>query len=157
MERRENKTGLIYSPRVAVVVLCLTGFVAAWTVYGAISRSLRVAVHNSQHNFPWVLDLRSILPAWAAVALNLGIYAYLLWLGVMFYRYARGKERIVVAGWFAGIFLGPIQILLPASATAVDDLQAVGMIAAFLAAIYIVRDVSAKSNLRLDDPASRNV
>jgi hypothetical protein len=90
------------------------------------------------------------------MAVNVGFYAYLLFLGIAFYRMAQGKERVLVAGWFVGIFLGPVQILVSVPAVAVDYMQAVGMMAAFLAAVYILIDVSASGKQQRNDQASRN-
>jgi len=121
-----------------MVALCLTGFVTAL--------SFRRVISHSQFKSYWLFDLRFILPTWAAAAVNLGFYAYLLWLGVMFYRMAQGEERLLVAGWFVGIFFGPVQILVPMSRAAIEYLQAVGMATAFLAAVYILFKVSAGRN-----------
>src|SRR6202453_2312511 len=136
MEQPKYKPGLIQNRRDAVIALCLTGFVAALTVWGAVSRSFHGVVYRSQHRLPWLLDLRFMLPTRAAVAVNVGFYAYLFYLGIVFYRMAQGKERVLVAGWFVGIFLGPVQILALVSAAAVDYLQATGMLGAFVAVIY---------------------
>jgi hypothetical protein len=97
-----------------------------------------------------------MLPTRAAVAVNVGFYAYLFYLGIVFYRMAQGKERVLVAGWFVGIFLGPVQILALVSAAAVNYVQAAGMAVAFLAAVHILRDVSASGKPRLDSQASQN-
>jgi hypothetical protein len=68
------------------------------------------------------------------------LYAYILWLGVVFYRIARGGERIVVAGWLADILLGPTILVLPtAAATTVRYVQTGVMAAAFLTALVLVR------------------
>jgi hypothetical protein len=155
MEQPKCKPGLIHNRRDAVIALCLTGFVAALTVWGAVSRFFQGVVYRSQHGLPWVLDLRFMLPTRAAVAVNVGFYAYLLYLGVGFYRMAQGKERILVAGWFFGIFLGPLQVLASVSAAAIDYLQTAGMLVAFVAAVYILVEVSAGANARLDDQPSQ--
>ena len=156
MEQPEFKSGLIHNRRDAVIALCLTGFVAALTVWDVVSRSFQGAVYPSQQKLPWLLDLRFMLPPRAAVAVNVGLYAYLFYLGVVFYRMSQGKERVLVAGWFAGILLGPVQILPSVSAAVVDYAQSAGMVVAFIAAVYILREVSASANPRLDHQASRN-
>ena len=86
-----------------------------------------------------------MLPAWAAIAANLGFYAYLLWVAVWFYRIGEGKERVLVAGWSIGIFVGPILNLISTSA-AVDHTQVVcdavtfaANVMAFVAAVYICK------------------
>src|SRR5580700_10053766 len=112
MDQPEYKRGLIANKRDAVIALCLTGIVTAFTVRAAVFRSLRGATFHSQHTLPWLFDARFMLPARAAMAVNVGFYAYVLFLGIAFYRMAQGKERVLVAGWFVGIFLGPVQILV---------------------------------------------
>jgi hypothetical protein len=148
MQQAEHKPGLIHDRRDAVIALCLTGFVTAWSV--------RDAVYQSQHKLPWLLDLQFMLPSRAAVAVNVGFYTYLLCLGVVFYRMARGKERVLVAGWFAGIVFVPVRILVSTSGAAVDYVEAVGMMAAFLAAVHILIDVFASADPRVDNQAPRN-
>ncbi len=129
MEQSENKPRLIESRRTAVVALCLTGFVAAL--------SFREVVRHAQHKSYWLLDLRGILPAAAVV--NVGFYAYVLWLAVVFYRSAQGKERVLVAGWIGAIFLGWIRNLvsMPLVGT-LDWVKAACMLIAFLAAVGIL-------------------
>ena len=130
MEEAEHKRRLIDNKRDAVIALCLTGIVTALIVRAAVFRSLRGASSHSQHGLPWLFDMRFMLSARAAVAVNVGFYAFLLFLGV-------------------GIFLGPAQILVSVPAVAVDYMQAVGMMAAFLAAVYILIEVSASDKVRL--------
>jgi hypothetical protein len=156
MKQPKYEPGLINSRRDAMIALCLTGLVAALNVW-AVAHSFESVAHSSQHRLPWLLDLRFILPKRPAVAVNVGIYAYLLYLGIVFYRMARGKERILVAGWFFGIFLGPLQILPSVSAAAIDYLQTAGMLIAFVAAVSILVEKFAADNARLDDqPTQRS-
>jgi uncharacterized membrane protein YecN with MAPEG domain len=155
MEQTKHKAGLIQTRGGAVIALCLTGFVAALTVWGAVSRSFQGVAYRSQHRLPWLLDFRSLLPTRAEVAINVGLYVYLFYLGVAFYRMAQAKERVLVAGWFVGIFLGPVQILASVSATAVDCVRAAGMLVAFVAAVYILVEVSANANTQLDNQPSQ--
>jgi hypothetical protein len=157
MEQPKYKPGLIHTRRDAVIALCLAGFVAALTVRNALSRSLQGVVYRSQNGLPWVIDLRFMLPAWAAVTVNVGFYIYLLYLGVAFYRMAQGKERILVAGWFVGIFLGPVQLLASVSAATIAYLQSAGILVAFIAAVYILVEMCAGDNARLaDQPSQRS-
>jgi hypothetical protein len=131
MEQSENKPRLLESRRGAVVALCLTGFVAAL--------SFRELLSHAQHKSYWLLDLRGILPAPAAAVVNVGFYAYVLWLAAVFYRSAQGKERVLVAGWIGAIFLGWIRNLvsMPVAAT-LDWVEAFCMLMAFLAAVDIL-------------------
>ncbi|HEV2616316.1 MAG TPA: hypothetical protein VGU63_06860 [Candidatus Acidoferrales bacterium] len=91
-----------------------------------------------------------MLPPWPAAAVNLAFYAYFLWVGVAFYRIARGNERVLVAGFFVGILLRPLLSLISLSAAA-DYIQIVGNVAslvanaiAFVAAVYICK-IAARS------------
>src|SRR6266481_2761263 len=130
MGQPELKPRLIHNKRGALIALCLTGFVAAL--------SFRDVLSHSQHKSHWLVDLHFILPTWAVAGVNLGFYAYILWLGVVFYRIAQGKERVLVAGWFACVILGQIQNLVsPSAAAAIDYVQAIGMVVACLAAVDI--------------------
>ncbi|HYL68200.1 MAG TPA: hypothetical protein VEX69_03460 [Candidatus Limnocylindria bacterium] len=101
--------------------------------------------------------MRSTLPASAAVAVNIFFYAYLLWLGVVFYRTTQGKERVLVAGWFGAMFLGWTQNLVSMSAAgAIEWAKASCMLVAFLAAVDILLRTFADDDPGLDDQASRN-
>lgn len=149
MDQPEFKPRLIHNKRGAVIALCLTGYVAAL--------SFRDVLFHSQHKSSWLLDLHFMLPTWAVAGVNLGFYAYLLWGGVVLYRIAQGKERVLVAGWVAGFFLGLIQDLVSASAAAVIDyLQAIGMLVTFLAAVDIFLRMPASGYPRLDNQTPRN-
>jgi lipopolysaccharide export LptBFGC system permease protein LptF len=76
---------------------------------------------------------------------------------VLLYRIAQGKERILVVGVAAVIFLGLIQFLISASAaTAIDYVQAMVTVAAFLAAVDILLRMPAGGYPRVDKQTSRN-
>jgi hypothetical protein len=110
---------------------------------------------SSQHKSYWLLDLRSILPVPAAMAVEVGFCLYLLWLAVEFCRNAQSRERVVVAGLFAPIFLRRIQNIVPMSAAAaIDYLSAVCTLVALLAAVDILLKFFATDHPRLDDQAS---
>jgi hypothetical protein len=131
MDPSENKPRLIESRRGAVVALCLTGFVAAL--------SFRELLSDAQHQSYWLLDLRGILPAPAAAVVNVGFYGYVLWLAVVFYRSAQGKERVLVAGWIGTVLGGWIRNLVSMPvAAALDWVKAFCMLMAFLAAVDIL-------------------
>jgi hypothetical protein len=143
MEQSENKPRLIESTPAAIVALCLTGFVAAL--------SFRELVRHAQYKSYWLLDLRGILPAPVAAVVNVGFYAYVLWLAVVFYRSAQGKERVLVAGWIAAVFLGWIRNLasMPLLAT-LDWVKAACMLITFLAAADILLKAFADRPVRRD-------
>ena len=131
MQRSIARARLIENRPTAVVAFCLTGIVVAL--------SLRQVARHAQHKSYWLLDLRSILPASAAAVAEVAFCAYLLWLGLVFYRVAQGKERILVAGWFGSLFLGLIQRLVSTStAAAIDWVKAGCMLLALLAAVDIL-------------------
>lgn len=153
MQQPEYKRGLIRNRPAALVALCVTGSSTIWR--------FRDLVSHTQHKSAWLFDLRFMLSPWAATAANLAFYAYLLWLGVGFYRLAQGKERVLVACWLIGFFIGLVhdRIAMPAAA---GYAQAVGNAMAFVAngiafafAVYILKIV-ARANPRLDNQASRN-
>jgi hypothetical protein len=155
MGQQESKTRLIHNKRGAVIALCFTGYVAAL--------SFRNVLSHSPRKHPWLLDLDWLaylhftLPAWAVAGVNLGFYAGLFWCGVVLYRIAQGRERVLVVGWFAGIFLGLIQILVSASAaTAIDYVKAIVTVVAFLAAADILLRMPATGYPRVDNQTFRN-
>jgi hypothetical protein len=155
MGQPESKTRLIHNKRWAVIALCVTGYVAALSVRNVLSHRPR--------KHPWLLDLDWLaywhfsLPAWAVAGVNLGFYAGLFWGGVVLYRIAQGRERVLVVGWFAAIFLGLIQILVSASAaTAIDYVKAIVTVVAFLAAADILLRMPARGDPRVDNQSFRN-
>jgi hypothetical protein len=149
MGQPEFKPRLIHNKRGAVIALCLTGFVAAL--------SFRDVLSHPQRKSHWLIDLHFMLPTWALAAVNLGFYAYLLWLGVVFYRIAQGQERVLVIGWFTVVFLGQIQGLVSVSTAAtVDYIKAMGMVVAFLAAVDILLKMPASGYPRVDNQTSRS-
>jgi hypothetical protein len=90
-------------------------------------------------------------------AINLGFYACLFWGGVVLYRIAQGKERVLIVGGFAVIFLGLIQNLVSASATpAIDYIKAIATLVAFLAAMDIFFRMPASGYPRVANQTFRN-
>jgi hypothetical protein len=73
------------------------------------------------------------------------------------YRIAQGKERVLVVGGFAVIFLGLIQILVSVSATtAIDYVKAIATLVAFPAAVDIFFRTPASGYPRVDNQTFRN-
>jgi hypothetical protein len=68
------------------------------------------------------------------------------------FRSARGKERVVLAGWFLGIFLYPVEALLPSFGTAERYIDAAAMGIALLAAVAIFLSFFADENSQGCDP-----
>jgi hypothetical protein len=135
MERREHKFQLIGNRFSAIIAVCLIGFFA--------TRDLRAVFSGAPHKSGWLIPLDSLpLPIWALITLNFFFYIFILWLGVWSYRGTQGNERVVVAGFFTSALLGllsPIKTLAsPHVITAIRSVQAVGMSAAFFAALLIL-------------------
>jgi hypothetical protein len=155
MGQPELKPRLIHTKRGAVIALCFTGYVAALSVRDLLWHSQRQ--HHWLLDLDWLVYLHVFLPAWVVAGVNLAFYAGLLWGGVLLYRIARGKERLLVVAWAAGIFLGLIQFLISASAVAaIDLLKAFMAAAAFLAAVDIFLKMPASGYPRVDNQTSRN-
>jgi hypothetical protein len=155
MGRPEFKPRLIHTKRGAVFALCCTGSIATLSVRDVLWHSQRQ--HHWLLDFDWVVLWHISLPAWIVAGVNLAFYVGLLWGGVLLYRIALGKERVLVVGWAAVIFLGLIQFLISASAaTAIDPLKAFMAAAAFLAAVDILIKMPASGYPRVDNQTSRN-
>jgi len=84
--------------------------------------------------------------------------ACLFWGGwFVLYRIAQGRERALVVGGFAVIFLGLIQILVSAlAAHAIDYVKAIATLVAFLAAVDIFFRMPASGYPRVDNQTFRN-
>jgi hypothetical protein len=135
MRLREYKPPLIHTRRGAITAVCLTGFLFVTSI-----RALFLYTrHGGRPQFQWPLTFQS-LPSWFEIIANVALYAYILWLGAVFYRIARGGERIVVVGWLANFLIGPLKMVFsPAGAFAIRYVQTGAMAVAFLAALVLVR------------------
>ena len=151
MGQSEFKPRLIHTKRGAVFALCCTGYIATLSVRDVLYHSQRQ--HHWLLGFDWLALWHISPPAWTVAGANLAFYAGLLWGGVLLYRIAQGKERVLVICFAAGIFLGLIQFLIPASAaTAIDPLGAVMAAGAFLAAVDIFLKMPASGYPRVENP-----
>jgi hypothetical protein len=132
VSHREYKAGLIRTRRSAGIALGLTCFITIL--------SFRALFSHVPHKPHWLVSFDFVqLPVWVVAIVNLAFYVYLLWWGVVFYRKAQDKERIVVAGWFNVILLGPVQTLVSTPAVAaIQWVKAAGMAAASFAAAYML-------------------
>jgi hypothetical protein len=131
VEQSEQKPRLIGNRLTAAIGVVLTGFVAVQT--------LRAVFWQSPHHFHWLLPLDALLPARAVLAVNVALYAWLLWLCIVFPRALQGKERVLVAGWVPGVLLSPIQGMVSASlAAAIQHVKAASIMVAFFAAVAIL-------------------
>jgi len=135
--------------------MCFTVYVAVLSVWNVLRPSQRQ--HHWLLDFDWLVLWHISVPAWVAAGVNLAFYAGLLWGGVLLYRIAQGKERVLVVGWAAAIFLGLIQTLVSApAATALGPVKALMDAAAFLAAVDIFLKMPAIGYPRVDNQTSRN-
>jgi hypothetical protein len=145
MDERKYRPQLIGNRLTAAIAVCLTGFLAV--------RDFRAVFSGTLPKPGWLIPFDSMpLPIWAMAIVNLAFYVYMLWLGVVFYRWAQGNERVVVAGFFAGTLLSPIKALVsPPAVAVIRSVQAVGMTVAFLAATYIFlkSPATAKGNSKI--------
>jgi hypothetical protein len=131
VQEREVTPRLIHSIRVAVVAFLLTGFVAGLTIRNVFFRPA--------HHHRWLFPVFFALPGWTFLSLQLAFYGYLLWLCFVFFRIARGKERVIVVCWFFNILLNPIDTFFPKRVVIVlDHVQVFGMAVAFFAALDIL-------------------
>lgn len=131
MSGQQQEQRLLPDIRAALICAGLTGFLAAIT--------LRSTFIRPQHHSRELIALDFMLPHWAVLALNVWLYAFLLWLCIAFFRLARGKERIIVVGWSIGILLSPIQAFVStSSAAAIQYLKATAITAASAVAVLAV-------------------
>jgi hypothetical protein len=140
MEQRASRTRFIHNRRDALVALSLAGLFMAISV--------RDVIVHPQRKFQWPILLGKPLdfglPTSAVTAVNLAFYAYLLFGVILFYRQARGTERVLVAGWVSGLFFGPIRNLISVQATAaISYMELIGNVVALVAALYIYLSIPA--------------
>jgi hypothetical protein len=148
MDKLGGTSRLIESRPAAMVAFCVTSIVAA--------RILWEVVHPVEHKSYWLLDMRWILADFAAVAVNMVFYAYLIWIGLLLCRGTQGNERVLAVGWFGSLFLGWIQILVStAAAVDIEWLKAGCTLMAFAAAVDILLGTFARGDLRSDSQSIR--
>jgi hypothetical protein len=143
----EQKPRLISSRFGAAIAVILTGLVGAQT--------FRAAFWQAPHRFHWIMPLDYLrLPLWAVWTVNLGFYAWLLFLCIAFPRSLRGKERILVAGWVPGVLLSPVQGVVPASlANGIQYVKAASIMGAFFAAVAILVEGPTRDDAPSNDAA----
>jgi hypothetical protein len=147
MEPSEHEAGLIGNRGSAVVALSLTGIVAAL--------SFRQFVSHPHPEIYWLLDFHRTLPTPAATAVEVAFYGYLFWLAIVFYRAAKGRERVLVAGLFLPIFLGPIRSVVSMSAAAaITYARAFCTLIALLAAVDIFLKVFTSNDSKAQNQAA---
>lgn len=92
------------------------------------------------------MDLTDLLPQWVAIMVNSALYAYLLWLGVAFFRISQGKERLLVAGWYAAFLMAIFQNLDSTAAITIQYAKAFCYLTSFGAALFILVKTPASVN-----------
>ncbi len=133
---QKDKPKLIPNPSTAIVAIILTGLVAL--------SGFRTAFSKKPYYWHPYLHL-SMLPKWGQFSFDLGFYFLLLLLFVSFSGGTRGKERILVAGWFPDLFMNPLKALVPLPAVwAIRQFQAISLAVSFLAAISIFLEIAAR-------------
>lgn len=122
---------LIGSRFTAAIGVVLTGYAAALT--------FRAALWQSPHRFHWLLPVDTFLPARAMLVANVALYAWVLWLCIVFPRALHGKERILAVGWMLSLLLSLIQGLVSASLAAlIQYVRAASIMVAFFAVLAIL-------------------
>ena len=135
MRFRPYEPPLIHTKRGAINVSVLTGILFAISIR-ALFLYTRYA---GRPRFQWPFT-SEVLPSWAVVTINVALYAYLLWLGVMFYRIARNGEWVVVGGWVVDFLLGPTKIIFPpAGALVIRYVQTAAMATAFVTTLFLIQ------------------
>lgn len=149
MEQQEVKPRLIHTRLGATIALCCTGYVAALSFPDVVS--------HPQRKHEWLIEsdlfvfLHIPLPAWAVVGLNLVFYAGLLYGFLSSDRIAQGKERVLVVGWAAVIFLGLVQIFASSSViTAIQYVKAAITVIMFLVAVDILLRIPVSGYARIE-------
>ena len=143
MDQQKQWPRLIGNRFTAAIGVVFTGYVAALT--------LRAAFWESPHHLHWLLPVDALLPARATLAVNVALYAWLLWLSIVFPRALHGKERVLVIGWVPGLLLSPIQGLVSVSLAAlIQDVKAASIVVAFFAAVAILLEGPVSGNSASD-------
>ena len=131
MDQPKQWPRLIGNRFTAAIGVVLTGYVAELT--------FRAAIWQPPHHFHWLLPVDSILTARATLVVNVALYAWVLWLCIVFPRALHGKERVLVVGWVLSLLLSLTQGLMSASLAAfVQYVRAASIMVAFFAALAIL-------------------
>jgi len=94
-------------------------------------------LHPSHTESGWFLGA-PVLHGWPLIAVNILIYVYICWLGFWFIRGTEGLERFFMVGWFAGVLLWPLKMLLPQWSVTMRQISAFGLAVALLAAVALL-------------------
>jgi hypothetical protein len=102
--------------------------------------------HPGRARSGWLLPLDFMLRGWSLIIANVVFYGYLCWLGFCFVRGTKGRERVVMLGWFADILLSPLKTLTPDWAVTIGYIGTFGLAVALLAAVSLLSHPSAVAN-----------
>jgi hypothetical protein len=86
-----------------------TGVAAGLTAL-VFALAVRDVLHLG-HKRGRLLPLDFTLHGWPLVAANVLFYGYLCWLAFWLIRGTKGRERVVMVGWFAAVLLSPLETL----------------------------------------------
>jgi hypothetical protein len=85
------------------------------------------------------------------LVVNVALYAWLLWLCIVFRRALHGKERVLVIGWVLSLLLSPIQGLVSVSLAAlIQYVRAASIMVAFFAAVAVLLEGPVSGNTASD-------
>jgi hypothetical protein len=115
-----------------------------------------VFFHLSRHpHAHWPLSGAFGLPQWALFPVNVAFYACLVSICIGFFRATQGRERVLVAGWFPGILLGPFKNVFSTPATdVIQFFEVVGITVALVESVLIFREyLGPRDNLPRGTPS----
>ncbi len=141
------KAALLPNRLAAAIALIFTGWMAALAIRDVLLRPIRL----QDWFFPIFPPLFKA-PHWVAIAVNAAFYAYLIWICVCFFRFAKGKERVVIAGWLLGFVLYPAERFSPTVSVA-RYVEATAMGISLLAALAIFLEFYGPRGTRIETSA----
>ena len=98
------------------------------------------------HRRGWLLPLGLLLHGWLLLGANVVFYGYLCWLAFWIIRGTKGRERVVMVGWFSAILLSPLEILQHGWAVEIRCICVLGLAVALLAAVSLLFRPAAVGN-----------
>jgi hypothetical protein len=114
---------------------------AVATAY-VLALTIRELLHLAHADSGWLTTSDGFLPSWLLIVANTVIYAGLCWAAFSFLRDARGRERIFLAAWSAGILLSPLEAFGPYWSLTIHCISALGMAVALFIAVSLMLERS---------------
>ena len=105
----------------------------AWVFALAVRDVLRLS-----HRRGLLLPVDFLLHGWPLIAVNIVLYGYLCWLAFWFTRGTKGRERVVIVGWFSAVLLSPLEVLQHGWAMEIRCICMFGLTVALLAAVSLL-------------------